>query len=1318
MKCLGWLSYLAALASSRMTTLLRKIFLWAILALLCAQWAAAAVWTNKITTAPQNWNVAANWTAPAAIPNDDGAVAFITNDIVGNQIINLSGPITIGSLTLGDANGTHSFSLAANGSALTFQNNGAAASLTQTTTSRGDTLAVDTILADSLAIRNDSANPFTISDKISGAGGLSVMGPGTLVLAGASTYAGNTSINSSTVRLRGGVVQVPVPGYARWFDASTANYLTTNATGLVTQWNDLSANQAQATPQTGHSPSYVSSAVNGLGAIHFGPGPAYDPASSDSLNFYQDTAIRTVFSIFKGSSFLLTDTNAYDFHRPNDTDPAAPLWVGAPNNWTSANIRNGATYVNGMLSDGATFAMPTNPNNGFNLVEVVSTGPVSADGFNRDRIYHAGDQWHGELLIYDTVLSEANRLAVEQYLNRKWFGFGGNNTLPRDTALTLTGGATLDLAGTCQALRSLSSSTGSVVDNVAPNPTVLSVNGNVISTSFAGIIRNSGGGALSLVKNGTGTLTLQGANTYSGPTLVNLGTLVIDGSVGPGPVTVSGNGILAGKGSVGGSVILQSGGALSPGNATPGTLTVNGDLISSSGVQLRFALGTNGERVVINGGLSLGGTLNITDAGGFGVGTYTLFSGFTSLAWNGPVVGAVPPGYAASFDTNTPGQVKLMVTLSPFRLWQIQYFGDPDSPAAAAAADPDGDGVSNWNEFLAGTNPTNRNSALRLISATEESGGRRLTWTTAGVRSNVLQVAAEPFDASFNDLSGTIVLPVTGDTVTNYLDGEASTNPGPRFYRVRQEPRPPLATEERLKWWREARFGMFIHWDPISILGDEISWSRGAQVATNVYDNLYKQFNPTNFNADQWVGIARSAGMKYMVFTTRHHDGFSMFDTAATNFMSDIGTTNIYKITSPECPFGRDVVKELASACHRAGMRFGAYYSQPDWVFTGSASAYQDYLKTQVRELMSRYGRVDVLWYDGLGGSAADYDSAALNALARSLQPALLINNRNGGLAEDFDTPEQTVGSFQNSRAWESCMTISAHDQWAWGGTNDGVKSAATCLNLLVNCAGGDGNMLLNVGPRPDGIIDPEQANRLRNIGAWLAQYGESIYGTRGGPFKPGAYGASTYKGSTVYVHLLSWAYDPVVLPPIPARILSQRLLTGGAASVIQTEAGIEIAVPPADRQAVDTILALELDMDASLISPMDVPLPVSLATGAAATASNVYQNQSDFNAAKAVDGNLQTRWATDAGTHQAWLELDLGSVKTFSRVVINEALDRVQSFQLQWFDGSAWQTFWTGTTLGNQWSQNFPPVTARRLRLNILDASEGPTVWEFQIFQ
>jgi alpha-L-fucosidase len=434
--------------------------------------------------------------------------------------------------------------------------------------------------------------------------------------------------------------------------------------------------------------------------------------------------------------------------------------------------------------------------------------------------------------------------------------------------------------------------------------------------------------------------------------------------------------------------------------------------------------------------------------------------------------------------------------------------------------------------------------------------------------------------------------------------------------------------------------------------------------------------------------------------------------------MSNIGTTNIYKVTAPECPFGRDVVKELASACHRAGLRFGTYYSQPDWVFTGSATDYQAFLKTQVRELLSRYGRVDVLWYDGLGGSASTYDAVNLNALARSLQPALLINNRNGGLAEDFDTPEQKVGTFNNTRAWESCMTISAHNHWAWGGASDGVKPLTNCIYLLVNCAGGDGNMLLNVGPRPDGMIDPEQAGRIGEIGGWLAQYGESIYGTRGGPFKPGAYGASTYRSNIVYVHILGWATDPLVLPPIPARVLSSRLLTGGSASVVQNDAGIEVSVPQAYRQTNDTILALELDLDSSLITPVDVPVPVLLTTGANATASNVYQNQTAYNAAKAVDGSRTTRWATDTGTHAAWLELDLGSAKMFQRAVINEAYaGRVQSFQLQWCDGSAWQTFWTGTTLGDTWSQTFAPVTAQRVRLNILNATDGPTIWEFQLF-
>ena len=379
---------------------------------------------------------------------------------------------------------------------------------------------------------------------------------------------------------------------------------------------------------------------------------------------------------------------------------------------------------------------------------------------------------------------------------------------------------------------------------------------------------------------------------------------------------------------------------------------------------------------------------------------------------------------------------------------------------------------------------------------------------------------------------------------------------------------PPAA--ERLEWWREARFGLFIHWGPVSLKGTEIGWSRGGerrgyksrgtQVPVEVYDNLYKQFNPTKFNADQWVAIAKAAGMKYMVFTSRHHDGFSMFDTKADD----------YKITSPESPFRRDVVKELADACRRAGLRFGVYYSQPNWhhpdAFTDRHTNYLDFLKTQARELLTNYGQLDIFWFDGLGKSAQDYDADALNTMIRKLQPRIIINNRDG-LAEDFDTPEQVIGKFQYDRPWESCITIC--QQWAWK-PNDKMKSLSECLETLVRCAGGDGNLLFNVGPMPDGRIEPRQVKRLEEMGDWLKQYGETIYGTRGGPWKPTKALASTRKGSTIYLHLLGWNGKTVNLPNISRKIVASSMLTGGTVVVNQNERGISIradlpaACPPA----------------------------------------------------------------------------------------------------------------------------------------------------------
>ncbi len=408
---------------------------------------------------------------------------------------------------------------------------------------------------------------------------------------------------------------------------------------------------------------------------------------------------------------------------------------------------------------------------------------------------------------------------------------------------------------------------------------------------------------------------------------------------------------------------------------------------------------------------------------------------------------------------------------------------------------------------------------------------------------------------------------------------------------------PSQNQEARLDWWRAARFGLFIHWGPVSLVGTEIGWSRGGErrgfyrggtgeVPVEVYDNLYKQFNPVQFDAAEWVQIAQDAGMKYMVFTSKHHDGFVNFDTQLTD----------YKITGPESPFGRDIVRELSEAARSAHLPFGCYYSQPDWRHPDyrneNHQRYLDYFHAQVAELCSNYGELAVLWFDGLEehfiyaeevekyrqrevyDSAAIWDSQRLFARIRQLQPNILINNR-CGMRADFDTPEQLIGAYQDQRAWESCITIGK--QWAWK-PDDLLKSFEECLHTLVRVVGGDGNLLLNVGPMPDGRIEPRQVDRLRQIGAWLARYGESIYGTRGGPFRPGEWGASTHKGNEIYVHVLSWPDGSLTLPPLAQRITAVDALTGGRAVAEQSSSGVVLSVAPDDRDPVDTLVRLTVE--------------------------------------------------------------------------------------------------------------------------------------------
>jgi len=411
----------------------------------------------------------------------------------------------------------------------------------------------------------------------------------------------------------------------------------------------------------------------------------------------------------------------------------------------------------------------------------------------------------------------------------------------------------------------------------------------------------------------------------------------------------------------------------------------------------------------------------------------------------------------------------------------------------------------------------------------------------------------------------------------------------------------PEQREARLQWWREARFGMFIHWGPASVNGTEISWSRighphdipGMEtVPPEIYDNLYKKFNPTQFNADEWMQLAKDAGMKYVVFITKHHDGFSMWHTKLRPDYSIAAT-----------PFHRDICKEIADAAHKYGLKLGWYYSTRDWThpdyLVGDNKKYDEFYRGQIQELITNYGRVDILWFDHTAGNWGDYDFKSLFDMLYRLQPGIIVNNRAARFIRkpedkptpeiealtrgDFDTPEQEIGKYQKDRPWESCITLTeCSNGGGWSYRPDcRTRSAKECIQILVNCVCGDGNLLLNVGPMPTGEIAPEQVAVLKEIGAWLEKYGESIYGTRGGPFINGKWGGSTYKENYVYLHILEHKNNSLTLPSPKSNIVNVTSLTGEPVQVQQTQQNLQIDFKLSPNNPIDIIIKLQLDKPA-----------------------------------------------------------------------------------------------------------------------------------------
>jgi len=375
---------------------------------------------------------------------------------------------------------------------------------------------------------------------------------------------------------------------------------------------------------------------------------------------------------------------------------------------------------------------------------------------------------------------------------------------------------------------------------------------------------------------------------------------------------------------------------------------------------------------------------------------------------------------------------------------------------------------------------------------------------------------------------------------------------------------------ERMKWFHQARFGMFIHFGLYSLLerGEWVMFQE--RIPADRYARLADRFRAHKFDPSAWAGLAAEAGMKYMLLTTRHHDGYCLYDSQVSDF------------TSVKTAARRDFVAEYVQACRREGLKVGLYYSLLDWRFPGyfepdkhpeSAAAMVQQAHDQVRELMSNYGKIDVLWYDGawLGGGITAmteaeivtfWQSKKLNAMARRLQPHILINNR-AGVKEDLDTPEQEVTASRRGRGWEACMTMGDFCGWGYIRNNPNMKSVVQLLQHLVTAAAGEGNFVLNVGPRGDGSIDRREVSRLREIGKWLRTNGEAIYNSQrfvlSGMTGPGSVdwnmlGLWTAKGNAAYLHVFRWPGEEAVLPLIKGRAVSATVLQTGQTAKIRQE--------------------------------------------------------------------------------------------------------------------------------------------------------------------